>query len=103
MHDNDRVGDHRHDIFGLAPESSSVSILAEDDLPSPVAPVIVVGFSSGIDRREPEPWTTKFAMFLWAGAYDAVGDDYEYGAESEILPQINRLKRRTKTNQDSPA
>ena len=54
-------------IFGLAPESSSVTSFVKTTLLSLVALVIVVGFLQRIDRWEPEPWTTKLAMFLWGG------------------------------------
>ena len=56
-------------IFGLAPESSSVTSFVKTTLLSLVALVIVVGFLQRIDRWEPEPWTTKLAMFLWGGAW----------------------------------
>ena len=54
-------------IYGLAPESSSVTAFVKTTLLSLVALVIVVGFLQRIDRWEPEPWTTKLAMFLWGG------------------------------------
>ena len=54
-------------VFGLAPESSSVTAFVKTTLLSLVALVIVVGFLQRIDRWEPEPWTTKLAMFLWGG------------------------------------
>ena len=54
-------------VYGLAPESSSVTSFVKTTLLSLVALVIVVGFLQRIDRWEPEPWTTKLAMFLWGG------------------------------------
>ena len=54
-------------VFGLAPESSSVTSFVKTTLLSLVALVIVVGFLQRIDRWEPEPWTKKLAMFLWGG------------------------------------
>ena len=56
-------------VYGLAPESSSVTSFVKTTLLSLVALVIVVGFLQRIDRWEPEPWTTKLAMFLWGGAW----------------------------------
>jgi len=54
-------------VYSLAPESSSVTPFVKTALLSLVALVIVVGFLQRIDRWEPEPWTTKLAMFLWGG------------------------------------
>jgi len=44
-----------------------LSFFVKTTLLSLVALVIVVGFLQRIDRWEPEPWTTKLAMFLWGG------------------------------------
>ncbi len=48
-------------LTGFSPPFVKTTLL------SLVALVIVVGFLQRIDRWEPEPLTTKLAMFLWGG------------------------------------